>query len=63
MGVENVACPHCGREALATVPSGQRLVKVAKYDMRGGSGVYIQSASCIHCKESFYVATKENERR
>lgn len=63
MGVENVACPNCGREALATVPSGQRLVKVSKFDMRGGSGYYTQTASCPHCEKTFYASTKETNQR
>lgn len=45
MAVENVACPHCGSETLATVPRGQRLVKVADYDMKRGSGHYVQIAT------------------
>jgi DNA-directed RNA polymerase subunit RPC12/RpoP len=59
MAVENVACPHCGSETLATVPSGQRVVKVADYDMKGGSGHYVQVASCSRCGKKFYVLTKE----
>lgn len=60
MGVQNVACPHCGREALVTVPSGQTLVKVSEYDMRGGSGHYVQTASCARCGKRFYALTKVN---
>lgn len=59
MAIENVACPHCGRETFVTVPSGQRLVKVANYDMKGGSGYYVQSASCSQCGKRFYALTRE----
>lgn len=59
MGVENVACPHCGNETLVTVPMGQILVKVSIYDMKGGGGYYIQSAACSKCGKKFYAATKE----
>ncbi len=30
MAIENVICPRCGRETLATVPSGHRLVRVVE---------------------------------
>lgn len=28
MAVENIVCPHCGKEALATIPSGQHLIRI-----------------------------------
>ena len=66
MAVENVVCPKCGREALATVPMGQRLISVN--DAISGAGPeahgadYYSRSKCTHCKSSFYVFTADLKR-
>ena len=62
MAIENVICPRCGRETLATVPSGHRLVRVvenAKYDCSSDRGCVTQWCRCSKCKDSFGAVTKE----
>ncbi len=55
MGVENVACPKCGREAIVTVPIGKRLLGVTatfvNYSrMKAGS---YSVGKCASCKQQF----------
>lgn len=60
MGVENAACPWCGRQTLVTVPMGQYLLQVSQWGWKGRpKGHYVQTASCQSCKKTFYVMTKE----
>ena len=62
MAIENVICPRCGRETLATVPSDHRLVRVvenAKYDCRFDKDCVTQYCRCSKCNESFGAVTRE----
>lgn len=64
MAVTNVACPHCGREALVTVPTYRtsdgtietqlvkRVVQNEQYKEAFKTTIH---AACPHCKESFGV--------
>lgn len=54
MGTENVACPHCGAQTWATVPSGHKLILVkSHYPFHQ----YSQDCTCSSCKKKFWVVT------
>ena len=58
MAVENAACPFCGREVLVTVPSGQYLVQINRYQhSKTYSTTNLQSCFCSKCKRHFYAET------
>jgi len=61
MGLENVCCPNCGKEAFATVPSGHRLVRIQSRSNRPYCDVEMQECMCPHCKETFYAVTIEKD--
>ena len=57
MAVENVVCPHCGNEALATVPSGAYLVKTDT-DSDHWKDYLTSQCSCSRCGGKFYSHCK-----
>ena len=54
MGVENVVCPDCGKEALATIPSGQYLIRI---DRSNSTKYNNQHCRCPNCGYYFYAVT------
>ena len=61
MGVENVVCPHCGKEQFANVPGGQRLIKVNRSwgGYSSSDGERENDNKCTECKKKFYTITKD----
>lgn len=59
MGIENVVCPRCGREALATVPSGHVLREVSSNSYIRYTNWYRHECKCRHCGGIFYAFTRE----
>jgi len=65
VGIENVICPRCGRETLATVPSGHKLIRVVenpKYDAaryERDSESVTQMCKCSKCNSQFGAVTRE----
>ena len=57
MAVEEVVCPRCGSQAIATVPDGHRLSEVTKSDTRWSNNYNMQDCACKHCKGVFYART------
>ena len=57
MAIENVVCPNCGREALATLPAGQRLLEIWK-EHKSYSDAYTQTCRCKSCGRTFFAITK-----
>lgn len=60
MAVENVACPHCGQMAFATVPMGQLLIRVMKSSIgwMKENNCNLQHCKCSSCGKKFYAETK-----
>jgi len=56
MAIENVVCPRCGREAFATIPSGQRLIEIFDYH-KTYSNTNTQTCNCKNCGRNFYAVT------
>ena len=66
MAVENAACPHCGKEVLVTVPTGQYLVQVNKSG-KEYTDTRRQDCFCSICENFFtaetaYLKDFENKR-
>ncbi len=59
MGLENVCCPNCGKEAFATVPSGNKLLRIQISSSRPYRNVEMQECMCPYCKKTFYAVTTE----
>ncbi|AFV24464.1 hypothetical protein Mpsy_2260 [Methanolobus psychrophilus R15] len=59
MKIENVLCPVCGTQILATIPSGQRIICVSiDSQIPADFGAAYKSASrCTSCKKSFVCYT------
>ena len=55
MAVTNIACPYCGKETLATIPSDKKLKGVKQYShtTRGDT-----EAACNECGEKIAVYYK-----
>ena len=56
MGVENAACPYCGKEVLVTVPMGQRLVQINRSG-KTYNDTRAQDCFCSSCRSSFVAET------
>ena len=61
MGIENVVCPLCGKEAIATVPSGHYLKEVSSSDYIRYTNWYRQQNSCRSCGRTFYSFSRQIE--
>jgi hypothetical protein len=62
MAIENVVCPRCGRETIATIPSGQKLVRVVanpEYNGRDDPKCVVQMCKCSKCSNSFGAVTRD----
>ncbi|MEH6625041.1 MAG: hypothetical protein V7739_01235 [Motiliproteus sp.] len=64
MGIENVACPHCGNpEQFGNVPMGLQLIKVeGKRDRYQSSESDQNENRCTACKQRFYTITTKRDR-
>lgn len=62
MGTEMVACPCCGKQTWATIPEGQRVVRVVRdhYDLNAYEASTLKYQECTSqtCKKSFGVLTE-----
>jgi uncharacterized protein with PIN domain len=59
MKIENVLCPGCGTQILATIPSGQRIVCVSMDSQIPADfgATYKSTSRCTSCKKSFACYT------
>lgn len=56
MGTETIACPHCGRETVVTVPTDETLAGVGEYRTGlGGSKTGDTDQTCRYCDERIAV--------
>ncbi len=59
MGVENAACPHCGKQALVTVPSGQIFIRVIRTRLSAQDRYNCQHCVCPNCGSRFFAETAD----
>ncbi|MFB6203106.1 MAG: hypothetical protein ABEK01_01295 [Candidatus Nanohaloarchaea archaeon] len=52
MAVANIACPHCGEQTLATVPSSKHQVT----KVTGSHAGWNTKAACQECGKTIYVS-------
>lgn len=54
MAVTNVACPHCGKETLMTVPSNDNSVIKVQQGSFGHHSGQKTTVACQNCDQDFY---------
>jgi len=59
MGTENVVCPHCSSETMATVPSGMRLDGVDTEAYNTDENYGRSKCTCSVCGNSFYAYSQK----
>lgn len=60
MNLENVLCPSCGSQILATIPLSQSIVcvSISSGDPADFGATYKSASRCTSCNKSFACYTK-----